>query len=87
MLPDAPLRLSTTICWPSGFASSFATIRATRSTLPPGGNGEMMRIGLLGYVACAKARPDTTKRSRDTTAVCIFLTMSHPSPRLKSSDA
>src|SRR5688572_4395518 len=53
-MPDAPVRLSTTICWPSGLARSLATRRAIRSTLPPGGNGAMMRTGLAGYSA-AKA--------------------------------
>src|SRR5258706_7181056 len=51
MLPEAPARLSTTTCCPHASERSAASRRATRSTLPPGGNGVMMRTGLAGKSA------------------------------------
>src|SRR5258705_11929433 len=54
MLPDAPARLSTMTCCPHALPRSALSSRATRSTLPPGGNGVMMRTSLAGNSA-AKA--------------------------------
>src|SRR5258705_326678 len=57
MTPEAPERLSTTICWPSAFDTAGPRIRAFTSTVPPGGNGTIRRIGRSGYFAgCANAR-------------------------------
>jgi len=47
-IPAAPGRFSTTTSWPSASPSAGATVRAVMSTFPPGTNGTMMRIGLLG---------------------------------------
>src|SRR6187549_549808 len=49
MLPEAPGRFSTTICWPSSSAMRGWMMRPTKSDAPPGANGTIMRIGLLGY--------------------------------------
>jgi len=48
MVPPAPPRLSTTICWPSDAVSWSATLRAITVVLPPGGNGTISVIGRLG---------------------------------------
>src|SRR6185295_8658288 len=55
MLPPAPGRLSTTTCAFHASASRCAAARAMMSVAPPGGNGTTMRIGWLGYAACARA--------------------------------
>ncbi len=53
IIPDAPATLSTTIVCPH-FSPTFAPrSRATTSVVPPGGNGTIMRTGLVGY-CCAK---------------------------------
>src|SRR4051812_19082135 len=50
----APGRFSTTTCWPT-FSDIFcAMMRAVMSATPPGANGRMKRIGLVGK-ACAEA--------------------------------
>jgi hypothetical protein len=48
ILPDAPVRFSITILPPSCDASGSAMSRAMMSTLPPGGNGAIRRMGWLG---------------------------------------
>src|SRR3954468_9231324 len=53
MLPEAPLRFSTTMRPLSCAASGSAMSRAMMSTLPPGGNGAISLIGWLGYCAAA----------------------------------
>src|SRR3954466_4279099 len=50
MLPEAPLRFSTTMRPLSCAASGSAMSRAMMSTLPPGGNGAISLIGWLGDV-------------------------------------
>ena len=46
--PLAPVRLSTTTCWPRNSESLGATMRAVMSVPPPGEKGEMKRTGLDG---------------------------------------
>jgi hypothetical protein len=46
--PPAPVRLSTTACWPHFSPSFCAIVRAVVSVPAPGENGTMKRIGLLG---------------------------------------
>src|SRR5512133_377787 len=54
MMPFAPDRLSITNDCPSPTATSFATMRAMASAVPPAGKGATSRIGRAGYVsACA----------------------------------
>src|SRR2546421_5519416 len=53
MFPAAPGRLSTITCWPHASESFCAAARASRSVVPPAGNGTTRRTGLVGYVACA----------------------------------
>src|SRR6185436_15030844 len=73
MLPDAPPRLSTMICCPSGLPRSVSSNRATRSTLPPAENGAMMRTGFVGYSA-AKAGAAATARNTSATRRLISAT-------------
>jgi hypothetical protein len=48
IVPDAPVRLSITTCWPR-FSESLAPVRRARmSTLPPGAKGTIQRIGFVG---------------------------------------
>src|SRR5512147_2818860 len=48
MVPPAPARFSTITCWPSASDSAVWTVRAVKSTLPPGGQGTTMCTGRLG---------------------------------------
>ena len=48
MLPPAPGLFSTVTGWPMDFASSRPIARAVMSTPPPGGKGQIMRIGFEG---------------------------------------
>jgi hypothetical protein len=48
MVPLLPPRLSMTTVCPSRSPSFWPTTRAMTSLPPPGGNGTMSRIGLLG---------------------------------------
>src|SRR5688572_12633682 len=54
MMVLPPGRASTMMGWPQLSVSFGPTIRASRSVVPPGAYGLMMRIGLLGY-CCAPA--------------------------------
>jgi hypothetical protein len=54
MLPPAPARLSTTTATPSSCDSGCAMMRAMASVAPPGDQGTMNLIGLVGQV-CAIA--------------------------------
>src|SRR5215471_15665832 len=54
MIPLAPARFSMTTCCPSRSERCFPTIRAAKSTPPPGGNGTSIRTGFAGQ-ACAPA--------------------------------
>src|SRR5215831_19585085 len=65
MVPPAPPRLSTTICWPSDLLIFSATMRPSASLPPPGGNGMTSVIGRTGYV-WAKARPDASDAAPPT---------------------
>jgi hypothetical protein len=47
MLPEAPGLFSMTMMAPSRCCSPGCTIRAIGSTVPPGGNGTMIRVMLL----------------------------------------
>src|SRR5688572_1476636 len=49
MTPPAPVRLSTTNCWPHFSESFWAIVRAVVSVPAPGANGTIMRTGLSGY--------------------------------------
>src|SRR3954470_15220619 len=60
--PEAPALFSTTTGWPRLSESFAPTPRAMRSRAPPGANGEMRRIGLVGY-GCAQA-PCAMRRVR-----------------------
>src|SRR5712671_3664325 len=53
IVPPAPPRLSTRICWPRAVDHDWATRRAVASTDSPAGKGTTSRIGFAGY--CAKA--------------------------------
>src|SRR5712664_317809 len=56
MMPFAPTRLSTIICWPHISESFCAGMRASVSTALPAESGTISRTGLSGYVcaiACA----------------------------------
>src|SRR5258708_14631113 len=53
IVPPAPPRLSTRICWPRAADHGWATRRAVASTDSPAGKGTTSRIGFAGY--CAKA--------------------------------
>src|SRR5690242_10357431 len=57
MLPPAPPRFSTITGWPRLAPRRSATMRPRMSVGPPGGNGRMSRMGLLGQAsgACADA--------------------------------
>src|SRR6187549_2361645 len=55
MVPPAPPRLSITTCWPRISESFAASGRATVSVPPPGGNGTIILIGLLGQSWAAEA--------------------------------
>ena len=48
IVPPAPALFSTTTVHPVDFASSVATSRDEMSVPPPGGNGTIRRIGLVG---------------------------------------
>src|ERR1700730_18548590 len=63
MVPPAPPRLSTTICWPIDLLILSATMRPSASLPPPGGNGMTSVTGRVGY-AWATAR----RHANDTTA-------------------
>src|SRR2546426_8787418 len=54
-MPPAPVLFSTTTGWLMVLVISVAMMRASTSVVPPGGNDEMMRIGLVGYCASAVA--------------------------------
>src|SRR5918992_3402599 len=58
MLPPAPARFSTTICWPSCSPSTGWRMRAVVSVPPPGSKPTTMVTGLFGY--CAKHIPETS---------------------------
>src|SRR5260221_13567784 len=63
MVPPAPPRLSTTICWPSDLLILSATMRPSASLPPPGGNGMTSVTGRVGYAwaaALSGARHDAT---------------------------
>src|SRR4051794_34874831 len=66
MPPPAPPRLSTTTDWPRSRVMASATGRPTTSASPPGGNGTTIVIVLLGYGACATARPAAATRPAAT---------------------
>src|SRR3989449_10246589 len=55
MLPPAPARFSTTICWPMFSLIVLATMRATVSVPPPGSKPTAIVTGLLGKLPCADA--------------------------------
>jgi hypothetical protein len=53
----APGLLSITTGWPRLFASASPSARATRSVVPPGGNGTTIVTGFEGQSCWASARP------------------------------
>src|SRR5512143_891595 len=61
--PPAPGRLSTTIDVPSASPSRCASVRATMSVAPLGGNGATSLIGFAGY-DCANAGPAPPRPGR-----------------------
>src|SRR5215475_9882645 len=57
MVPPAPVRFSTTTCWPIVSDMRSPAARAIKSIAPPGASGTMIRTGLFGQSdACAQAR-------------------------------
>ncbi len=62
MVPPAPGRLSTIICWPSCWPTLSNTMRVTMSVTPDAPNGTMMRIGRVGQSA-ARAAPSGSRSS------------------------
>src|SRR5882672_4869201 len=52
-LPFAPVRFSTTTGWLQASVILGPMARARMSEVPPAAKGTTMRIGLLGYCACA----------------------------------
>src|SRR5574340_173919 len=62
MVPPAPPRLSTMICWPRISPSLGVKMRPMISVLPPGANGMTMRTGLVGY-DCAWPQPEASAHS------------------------
>ena len=76
MVPPAPTRGSTTICWPSASVSFGASSRAVISGAPPGApNGSTKRMGFTGY-CCALALAMT-----NTTAIDVIETSAN-APRI-----
>src|SRR5262245_46843391 len=74
MMPDAPARLSTTICCPMDFDTAGPRMRAFTSTVPPGGNGEIMRIAWSGYFAvCAHAADAPSSATASTFVRTLFM--------------
>src|SRR6187551_698820 len=55
MMPLAPARSSTTICWPHASVSLWPIRRDMMSGPDPGEVEAMMRIGRVGYCAAAAA--------------------------------
>jgi hypothetical protein len=49
MLPEAPVRFTTTTVAPSAFSNPGCSMREMASTDPPGGNGTTMVICLVGH--------------------------------------
>src|SRR5262249_41620729 len=88
MLPPAPPRLTTTICWPQASFSFCPTRRVTMSVAPPGGNGQMMRTGFDGYVwasdgiASRAAKSAAMKTSSSELRIFLLLPASLHSQRL-----
>src|SRR5262245_38455171 len=62
MLPPAPVRFSTSTCWPMLSLMNLATTRATVSVPPPGSKPTTMLIGFDGKV-CASAWLPTNANS------------------------
>src|SRR3979490_68176 len=69
IVPPAPPRLSTRICWPRAVDHDWATRRAVASTDSPAGKGTTSRIGFVGY--CAKAPVPKIKETRKRRACFI----------------
>src|SRR5262249_43433025 len=63
MVPPAPGRISTTMCWAKPFAISLARMRATTSPLPPAGYGTTRRNGRVGKSAPAAAPASASARN------------------------
>src|SRR5436190_6729056 len=73
MLPPAPGLFSMTTGWPSRCESLSATARAERSVEPAGGKGTIMRIVLLGYVACAPASVEANAAAKSAARTNLFI--------------
>ncbi len=59
IVPLAPVRFSTTTCWPMRGVSFSANTRASASVSPPGGNDTMIVTGLLGQACASTGAPCT----------------------------
>src|SRR5688572_6455513 len=66
MIPLAPGRESTTICWPHDSVIFCPRRRASVSDVPPGENGMITRIGLTGYGSAACAGTSVNMTRADT---------------------
>src|SRR5688500_13440999 len=71
MAPEAPARFSTITGWPVLSESLAPSPRAIKSSAPPGANGAIRRIGLLGK-DCANAAC-AANRSTSASNLVIFL--------------
>src|SRR5258708_30510342 len=66
IVPPAPPRLSTRICWPRAADHGWASRRGVASTDSPAGKGTTSRIGFAGYCAkapCARDRSNIKQES------------------------
>src|SRR5580704_2355160 len=88
VLPEAPVRFSTTTVTPSRCARPACASRATASTEPPGGNGTTILIGPGGQVsacaasACAaSASAGRASAAASTTERLDHLAIAHPPDR------
>src|SRR5215211_3982233 len=73
MVAAAPGLFSTTTGWPSLSCSFWLTVRASTSVNPPGTKPTIMRIGLLGYWACAGRLPVNAAVNETKMARCNAL--------------
>src|SRR5919106_2946164 len=81
MFPPAPGRFSTTTCCPHALVSSWPMTRATRSVVPPAGNGTITLIGFDGYGSAARAAA-LASRSIAATAALRDFSVFNLGPRL-----
>src|SRR5882672_4811589 len=74
MLPAAPARFSTMICWPRSSPRRGWRMRPTKSDAPPGANGMITRTGRLGY-ACPSARAGNSASTAHTSILRFIISL------------